>query len=198
MQFQGENSGTIKEGINKLKESLKLMGSATQKLNQFRRNQIKPALKDNRKRLADMVPEDHENLFGDTMKLCSAIEADADSDGLHIATLLTALFLKHFRPLVDSGHIYVAKPPLFRIDFKKRSFRLSIIILSKIFGFINNETYFFSVSKLINVLGYFLRIEIIAGIAKIISPRDPCFITSIFFTRQYFDKSLDNFQAFFL
>lgn len=53
-------------------------------------------------------------------KIC--ILADADSDGLHIATLLTALFLKHFRPLVDSGHIYVAKPPLFRIDFKKNTY----------------------------------------------------------------------------
>ena len=52
-------------------------------------------------------------------KIC--ILADADSDGLHIATLLTALFLKHFRPLVDSGYIYVAKPPLFRIDFKKNT-----------------------------------------------------------------------------
>ena len=44
------------------------------------------------------------------------ILADADSDGLHIATLLCALFLKHFRPLVESGHIYVAMPPLYRID----------------------------------------------------------------------------------
>ena len=53
-------------------------------------------------------------------KIC--ILADADSDGLHIATLLTALFLKHFRLLVDSGYIYVAKPPLFRIDFKKNTY----------------------------------------------------------------------------
>ncbi len=50
-------------------------------------------------------------------KIC--ILADADSDGLHIATLLCALFLKHFRPLVESGHIYVALPPLYRIDIGK-------------------------------------------------------------------------------
>jgi topoisomerase-4 subunit B len=47
-------------------------------------------------------------------KVC--ILADADSDGLHIATLLCALFLKHFRPLVAEGHVHVAMPPLFRID----------------------------------------------------------------------------------
>lgn len=50
-------------------------------------------------------------------KVC--ILADADSDGLHIATLLCALFLKHFRPLVEEGHVYVAMPPLFRIDIGK-------------------------------------------------------------------------------
>ncbi len=50
-------------------------------------------------------------------KVC--ILADADSDGLHIATLLCALFLKHFRPLVEAGHIFVAMPPLFRIDVGK-------------------------------------------------------------------------------
>jgi topoisomerase-4 subunit B len=44
------------------------------------------------------------------------ILADADSDGLHIATLLCGLFLRHFRPLVDAGKIYVAVPPLYRID----------------------------------------------------------------------------------
>lgn len=44
------------------------------------------------------------------------ILADADSDGSHIATLLCALFVKHFHPLVEAGHIYVAMPPLFRID----------------------------------------------------------------------------------
>lgn len=51
-------------------------------------------------------------------KVC--ILADADSDGLHIATLLCALFLKHFRPLVEQGHVYVAMPPLFRIDIGKQ------------------------------------------------------------------------------
>ena len=47
-------------------------------------------------------------------KIC--ILADADSDGLHIATLLCALFVKHFPTLVEAGHLYVAMPPLFRID----------------------------------------------------------------------------------
>ncbi|KUJ83625.1 DNA topoisomerase IV subunit B [Microbulbifer flavimaris] len=50
-------------------------------------------------------------------KIC--ILADADSDGLHIATLLCALFLRHFRALVTNGHVYVAMPPLFRIDIGK-------------------------------------------------------------------------------
>jgi topoisomerase-4 subunit B len=50
-------------------------------------------------------------------KLC--ILADADSDGAHIATLLCALFLKHFRPLVQDGRVYVAMPPLYRIDVGK-------------------------------------------------------------------------------
>jgi topoisomerase-4 subunit B len=50
-------------------------------------------------------------------KIC--ILADADSDGLHIATLLCALFLRHFRELVMAGHVYVAMPPLFRIDVGK-------------------------------------------------------------------------------
>ncbi|HCU05091.1 MAG TPA: DNA topoisomerase IV subunit B [Coxiellaceae bacterium] len=50
-------------------------------------------------------------------KIC--ILADADSDGLHIATLLCALFIKHFRILVEGGHIYVAQPPLYRIDIGK-------------------------------------------------------------------------------
>ena len=53
-------------------------------------------------------------------KIC--ILVDADSDGLHIATLLCALFLKHFRPLVDQGHVFVAMPPLFRIDVGKDVF----------------------------------------------------------------------------
>lgn len=50
-------------------------------------------------------------------KVC--ILADADSDGLHIATLLCALFVRHFRSLVTSGHVYVAMPPLYRIDVAK-------------------------------------------------------------------------------
>lgn len=51
-------------------------------------------------------------------KVC--ILADADSDGLHIATLLCALFLRHFHPLVAAGHVYVAMPPLYRIDVGKQ------------------------------------------------------------------------------
>jgi topoisomerase-4 subunit B len=50
------------------------------------------------------------------------ILADADSDGLHIATLLCALFLRHFRELVLAGHVYVAMPPLYRIDVGKEVF----------------------------------------------------------------------------
>ncbi len=50
-------------------------------------------------------------------KVC--ILADADSDGLHIATLLCALFVRHFKPLVAAGHVYVAMPPLYRIDYGK-------------------------------------------------------------------------------
>ena len=50
-------------------------------------------------------------------KVC--ILADADSDGLHIATLICALFVRHFRPLVSAGHVYVAMPPLYRIDVGK-------------------------------------------------------------------------------
>jgi len=53
-------------------------------------------------------------------KIC--ILADADSDGLHIATLLCALFVKHFRTLVNEGHVYVAMPPLYRIDVGKEVF----------------------------------------------------------------------------
>ena len=50
-------------------------------------------------------------------KVC--ILADADSDGLHIATLLCALFVKHFKALVENGHVFVAMPPLYRIDIGK-------------------------------------------------------------------------------
>ncbi len=53
-------------------------------------------------------------------KIC--ILADADSDGLHIATLLCALFVKHFRTLVETGHVYVAMPPLYRVDVGKEVF----------------------------------------------------------------------------
>jgi len=53
-------------------------------------------------------------------KVC--ILADADSDGQHIATLLCALFVRHFRSLVAAGHVYVAMPPLYRIDVGKEVF----------------------------------------------------------------------------
>jgi topoisomerase-4 subunit B len=53
-------------------------------------------------------------------KVC--ILADADSDGAHIATLLCALFFKHFHPLVAAGHVYVAMPPLYRIDIGQQVF----------------------------------------------------------------------------
>lgn len=50
-------------------------------------------------------------------KIC--VLADADSDGAHIATLLCALFLRHFRALVEQGHVFIAMPPLYRIDVGK-------------------------------------------------------------------------------
>lgn len=53
-------------------------------------------------------------------KIC--ILADADSDGLHIATLFIALFVKHFKAVVEAGHLYVAMPPLYRIDIGKHVF----------------------------------------------------------------------------
>ena len=53
-------------------------------------------------------------------KIC--ILADADSDGLHIATLICALFLRHFPALVNHGHVFVAMPPLYRIDCGKEVF----------------------------------------------------------------------------
>jgi topoisomerase-4 subunit B len=53
-------------------------------------------------------------------KIC--VLADADSDGLHIATLLCALFLRHFKTLVAKGHVYIAMPPLYRIDVGKQVF----------------------------------------------------------------------------
>ena len=48
--------------------------------------------------------------------------ADADSDGAHIATLLCALFLRHFKSLVEMGHVFIAMPPLYRIDVGKEVF----------------------------------------------------------------------------
>ena len=57
-------------------------------------------------------------------KIC--ILADADSDGAHISTLLCALFLRHFKDLVSEGHIYIAMPPLYRIDIGKEVY-LSLI-----------------------------------------------------------------------
>ena len=52
----------------------------------------------------------------------AAKDKPADSDGLHIATLLSALFLKHFPALVHAGHVFVAMPPLFRVDVGKQVF----------------------------------------------------------------------------
>ncbi|MGY8814457.1 MAG: DNA topoisomerase IV subunit B [Gammaproteobacteria bacterium] len=82
-------------------------------------------------------------------KIC--ILADADSDGLHIATLLCALFLKHYRPLVEQGHIYVAMPPLYRIDVGKEVFyalddaekagKLDWIAAEKIRGTVNVQRF---------------------------------------------------------
>ncbi|GAM55059.1 topoisomerase IV subunit B [Vibrio ishigakensis] len=67
------------------------------------------------------IDPDSENLDGLRYgKIC--ILADADSDGLHIATLLCALFTRHFRALVNAGHVYVAMPPLYRIDCGKEVF----------------------------------------------------------------------------
>ena len=67
------------------------------------------------------IDPDSEDLSGLRYnKVC--ILADADSDGLHIATLLCALFVRHFRALVENGHAYVAMPPLFRIDVGKEVF----------------------------------------------------------------------------
>ncbi len=64
------------------------------------------------------IDPDNDNLDGLRYgKIC--ILADADSDGLHIATLLCALFTRHFRALVRAGHVYVAMPPLYRIDCGK-------------------------------------------------------------------------------
>ncbi len=65
------------------------------------------------------VDPDSDNLSGLRYgKIC--ILADADSDGAHIATLICALFIKHFKALVVQGHIFVAMPPLYRIDCGKK------------------------------------------------------------------------------
>ncbi len=65
------------------------------------------------------VDPDCDNLSGLRYgKVC--ILADADSDGAHIATLICALFMKHFRPLVEAGHVFVAMPPLYRVDCGKK------------------------------------------------------------------------------
>lgn len=53
-------------------------------------------------------------------KVC--ILADADSDGLHIGTLICALFAKHFKKMVEAGHLYVAMPPLYRVSTKQKTF----------------------------------------------------------------------------
>ncbi|AWL11083.1 DNA topoisomerase 4 subunit [Saliniradius amylolyticus] len=67
------------------------------------------------------IDPDSDNLDGlRYYRIC--ILADADSDGLHIATLLCALFVRHFRALVEKGHVYVAMPPLYRIDVGKEVF----------------------------------------------------------------------------
>lgn len=78
-------------------------------------------------------------------KIC--ILADADSDGAHIATLLCALFVRHFRALVEAGHVFVAMPPLFRIDVGKEVYyaldeaekqsRLDLISAEKKRGIVN-------------------------------------------------------------
>ena len=66
--------------------------------------------------------------MGDTMDLTKLrygkifLLMDADADGHHIATLLLTFFFRHMRPLIDAGHVYLAQPPLFRIDLGKQTF----------------------------------------------------------------------------
>jgi topoisomerase-4 subunit B len=82
-------------------------------------------------------------------KIC--VLADADSDGAHIATLLCALFLRHFRAVVKAGHIYIAMPPLYRIDIAKTVYyaldesekkgTLDRIIAEKIKGKVNVQRF---------------------------------------------------------
>ncbi len=67
------------------------------------------------------IEPDSDNLEGLRYgKIC--ILADADSDGNHIATLICALFFRHFKALVKAGHVFVAMPPLYRIDVGKKVF----------------------------------------------------------------------------
>ena len=67
------------------------------------------------------IDPDSEDLSGLRYgKIC--ILADADSDGLHIATLLCALFVKHFPTLVKQGHVFVAMPPYFELMSVKKCF----------------------------------------------------------------------------
>ncbi len=68
-------------------------------------------------------PESHDLSGLRYGKIC--ILADADSDGLHIASLLIALFYKHFSPVVAAGHLYVCQPPLYRVDIQNQVFYLS-------------------------------------------------------------------------
>ena len=70
-------------------------------------------------------------------KIC--ILADADSDGLHIATLLCALFMKHFPILVEQGHVYVAMPPLYRIDVGKEVFYAQMKMKKQVFSIASKQ-----------------------------------------------------------
>ena len=82
-------------------------------------------------------------------KIC--VLADADSDGSHIATLICALFLKHFPELVKQGHVYIAMPPLYRIDVGKKVYYaldeqeregvLDVIAAEKIKGTVNVQRF---------------------------------------------------------
>lgn len=65
------------------------------------------------------IDPDSDDLSRSFVTARSVYLADADSDGLHIAALLCALFVKHFRALVKHGHVYVALPPLYRLDLGK-------------------------------------------------------------------------------